>query len=689
MKNRSFIGSGVLTLSLGLTSCASDFDSPEDDAGRTREAAVAPCTAPEVLCAVGTTCIPVKVIRAKGDSSENDACNQIAEDIRQSSTLFQTRGYSLRFRPSQGDYEERNDTLLNDDCTLPPGLNLATYTDENVPPPCDLNPNDKQRLSVADQFASKAVIYIARGHRPAWSDAVGHWVMAPYSNYSGPNGNYVIMLASGHRLTVAHELGHYLHLGHTFVGNYLRTPLSMPPGPEDPPVLADAMCNLVNAGWSFQSAFVELTDGDRQDVVDTNPDPGTNFYANQCTDPALVNYTVTCGAQTGTVVVNPDRGNIMSYYDKSCGGTRSATLSASQASTFQAALNTGNRRSLTGGTQWLGLLPSITRTPGGNLHMTIANGTGGMWFQNIAPGAAESQAFQYFGGDLAEEQTSTIVVDGQIHVFGRTNTGAIRMKTWSGSGWLPSATGWSLVGTGAASRPVVVSWGSGRLDVFVRLSSDKIGHRALQSGTWTPSSGWEDLGGSTTGEPSVVSWGPNRLDLVARGSDGAVHRKAWVGSWWPSPTSWSTLGGATTDSPTIVSWGVDRLDIIARGTDGSVQYKNWNGTAWSPSETTWTSIGGSIVGSPSIVSWGPNRLDLVARGSNDAVWRKVWTGSWWPSATTWESMGGSAARPPVIYAEGVNQLRYYTVAQDRNLYARRWTGTAWEPATGWTYIGRE
>ena len=41
----------------------------------------------------------------------------------------------------------------------------------------------------------------------------------------------------------------------------------------------------------------------------------------------------------------------------------------------------------------------------------------------------------------------------------------------------------------------------------------------------------------------VVSWGPGRLDVFVSGTDHGIHHKAWDGTWQPSRTEYEHLGG--------------------------------------------------------------------------------------------------------------------------------------------------
>src|SRR5262249_14536578 len=93
----------------------------------------------------------------------------------------------------------------------------------------------------------------------------------------------------------------------------------------------------------------------------------------------------------------------------------------------------------------------------------------------------------------------------------------------------PSNAGESLGGV-ATSAPAASSWASGRLDVFVRGTTNALYHKYWDGSRWQ---GWDQLGVDTFASgPAAVSWGPNRIDVFARGIDNALHHIFWDGSRW-------------------------------------------------------------------------------------------------------------------------------------------------------------
>jgi hypothetical protein len=133
---------------------------------------------------------------------------------------------------------------------------------------------------------------------------------------------------------------------------------------------------------------------------------------------------------------------------------------------------------------------------------------------------------------------------------------------WSGD--------WEVLGSGLlVGSPSAVSWGPGRLDVFVQGGGHGLAHKWFD-GRW--STGWEDLGPYITSSPSVASAFPGHLDVYARGGDALWHRWFW-GGW----SGWDYQGGFIEDgtSPTAASAGPGSLDVFVIGGDQSLYEKSY------------------------------------------------------------------------------------------------------------------
>lgn len=189
-----------------------------------------------------------------------------------------------------------------------------------------------------------------------------------------------------------------------------------------------------------------------------------------------------------------------------------------------------------------------------------------------------------------------------------------------------------------------------------------------------PPPGWQSLGGTLTSSPAVSSWGTSRVDAFVRGTDNALYQRTWNGTSWGAYTS---LGGTITSQPAAVSWGPNRIDVFARGTDLQLYHRDWDGLHWSP----WESLGGTLSSGPAVTSWGPNRLDVFVRGTDNALYHRWWTGAVWAG---WESLGGTITAEPGGVSSAFNRISVFVKGSDNAVYAKSWTGTVW---TAWSLLG--
>jgi hypothetical protein len=235
--------------------------------------------------------------------------------------------------------------------------------------------------------------------------------------------------------------------------------------------------------------------------------------------------------------------------------------------------------------------------------------TGSQWYPS-------KTGWQPLGGNFKAPWSSDVVSwpavaswgPNRLDIFVHSRAdGQIYHKAWAGTHWHPT-TGWQALGGAFGNGtvvPAVTSWAANRLDIFV-VGQDYVMYQKTWDGSqWKPStSGWQGLGGNLGWEPAVTSWAADRLDVFAMGGDRNVYHKAWNGSsWQPSQTGWQGLGGdgRIFTPPVAVSWGPNRLDIFAvSGTSDPMSYplyhKAWSGSSWQPSQTGWEGLGGDFDG---------------------------------------------------------------------------------------------
>jgi hypothetical protein len=243
----------------------------------------------------------------------------------------------------------------------------------------------------------------------------------------------------------------------------------------------------------------------------------------------------------------------------------------------------------------------------------------------------------------------------------------VQWKSWTASGgWKPSQTGWStLDNTMSPLSFHALAHSGNRIDLFRKSDSNKaIGRKAYNGTAWGPANpfthqplnSWTEMNGEANRTPYAVSWGTNRIDVFVRGSDDNVYINNTDNagsSWW----GWGFLGrgdasGSGGGAVSAVAWEANRLDIFTNES-GNVYHKTWTGTDWWPSQTDWEDIGDNPTNysyPPLPVSWGPSRIDLfmfqqhapafVGTPSTSSLYHK-WTdgNGWGPSQTEWENLG--------------------------------------------------
>jgi hypothetical protein len=263
------------------------------------------------------------------------------------------------------------------------------------------------------------------------------------------------------------------------------------------------------------------------------------------------------------------------------------------------------------------------------------------------------------------QYTVALTVNGAPYTwtFGVSGAGAILP---------PIPAGWTSLGGVAESGTGVSSWGSTRVDAFIRGTDNGLWQNTSNGTTW---GGWAVLGGVITATPSAVSWGSGRIDVLVRGQDNALYHRAFNGTTW---LGWEGLGGGLRYGPTVASWGSSRLDVFVVGLDSHLWHRYFDGQNWSG----WEPLGGILTSDPSAVSWANNRIDIFARGSDGQMWHMVWAGS--SGWTGWQPMGGLFTTGAAVASCSAGHLDVYSVGLDHGLWHNGFNGTMW---TGWQSMG--
>jgi hypothetical protein len=242
-------------------------------------------------------------------------------------------------------------------------------------------------------------------------------------------------------------------------------------------------------------------------------------------------------------------------------------------------------------------------------------------------------------------------------------------------------SGWVGLGgsTIAGSGPAVCSWGAGRIDIFIRGTTNDLMHK-YYDGDWSE---WESLGGVLTSDPCAVSWGSGRIDVFARGSkaDGSqVMQKTWLGdTGW---SEWSPQGGTPAGKPAVCAMTSGELDLFIRAKDDTLQYKSLRDGHWSK----WESLGGILTSDPGAASWGEGRIDVFVRSADSPkqlVQKYFRAGQGW---SDWTPLAGMPGGTPTICSRGAGRLDIFVRGTDDSLHHKAYDAGkgGW---AGWESLG--
>jgi hypothetical protein len=194
--------------------------------------------------------------------------------------------------------------------------------------------------------------------------------------------------------------------------------------------------------------------------------------------------------------------------------------------------------------------------------------------------------------------------------------------------------------------PTVVSWGENRLDTFVVDPKTKELYHTYWDGTaWQPASStsnFENLGGYCTSRPVAVSWSSGRIDVFVRGGGAGLWHLSYSQN---IRSNWTSISGNTSilAEPEAVSWGQNRIDVLAWGTDESFLHKSYDGATnkWTPAEGFET-LGQGLGGSPKGVSDAVGSLQVFSFSKTSELQHVSWNetvGDWSPAGGRFETLG--------------------------------------------------
>ncbi len=306
--------------------------------------------------------VHIHAIRTANDNGTHAATispQEIKRYVDQANRVWWSSGIEFVFDPDK-DFEHRDSTLLNYDCTLDDYWENFRDPDWS-PTRTDGTKYDEERMRVGNEYKGKLVVFFRYGNGFQFDEEKNVWKHTPGTGgFSSSTKSFVAMPRMYAEMNLlAHEIGHYMHLPHPFAGDI-----------ESVQEAAQEIRNWVEVqGHATQNALL-VFDGDNierysglpADVKDTPPDARGAIFVSAYGEGAnckasypIVQIPVLFSGDYQTVyTLRPDRLNIMSYF-KHCYALGTQHLSGDQIAIARNALINGNRMHL--------LQPSFERRP--------------------------------------------------------------------------------------------------------------------------------------------------------------------------------------------------------------------------------------------------------------------------------------------------------------------------------------
>jgi hypothetical protein len=308
----------------------------------------------------------------------------------------------------------------------------------------------------------------------------------------------------------------------------------------------------------------------------------------------------------------------------------------------------------------------------------------------------------------------------RIDLFVRGTDGGVYWKAWDpglpktseNTYWYPSMFTWYPMGGFITGTPEPISWGPGRLDVFVRGGdsnprTDWTSYMSLYHLYWNGSIwNWQYLGGTLAAHPAAVSWGVNRIDVFAVAIDGQMWHLAGDGqnfaNWELVPNNYGPTPLFFAGPVKVISTGAEDIDIYAVGADNMLYHMHHyifhippRGAPW-PVWAGWDNLGGPVMGTPAVASWDGGREDIFVKGTDNNLYQKVllrtpsWT--WYPSQSGFYSLGGPIDGSPAAASLKTNWLTLLSngpISEGFATYYKGWfNGSDWVPSSStWLNLG--
>ncbi len=282
------------------------------------------------------------------DGGNSIPCNltTLEDQIRSATQCFAPANVTFAFDPSL-DYIRIASSLLNQDRTYLE--DLADYRDALQPPKegvayCS-TPHSLARDQLGRLFPDRLCVFFRYTTKVTYDSSLGHFTELRRGGSSGMRAACVNMGNVGGKYDLAHEIGHYLQLHHTFRPGIAKDNA----GGSAVGTAAEVIRAYVEDQAHPADEGLDALDGDKYRVLDTPPDAAGAIFeevygqGKKCGPDGTVTIPVVftdpvLGTRDYTLA--PNRSLVMSYF-KDCPGPK--TISDQQATRVRDALEQGYR----------------------------------------------------------------------------------------------------------------------------------------------------------------------------------------------------------------------------------------------------------------------------------------------------------------------------------------------------------
>ena len=220
------------------------------------------------------------------------------------------------------------------------------------------------------------------------------------------------------------------------------------------------------------------------------------------------------------------------------------------------------------------------------------------------------------------------------------------------------------------TRVSSVSWGHGRIDLFVKGTNSDVWHTYYDNSHWYP---WENLN-AIGSDPAACSWGQGRIDVFMYGysttSTDLYHNYYDYSSqgpkWGFNASSWEPGLDTNVAEVSCFANGYGHIQIATIHTDHNLYTRSWP-------DSTWYNLSDNNVGAaiPGIMIIYPYIFFFAKDMSSNVIYKIVnnINGSY-TTVTNWTRTGDSTLKGVAVAAWDNTRIDIFFLGSDSTMYQK-------------------